>query len=85
MDRARSLHERALATYEARLGPDHPYTAKNLTNLGALLHDQGDLDAARTCHERALRIREAHLGPDHALTARSRQALAAVVADLERQ
>jgi tetratricopeptide (TPR) repeat protein len=68
---ARSLHERALAIFEARLGADHPHTARSLSDLANVLRAQGDLDGAGRLHERALRIREARLGPDHPLTADS--------------
>ena len=50
---ARPLYERALATFQARLGKDHPYTATSLSNLANVLADQGDLDAARTLYEQA--------------------------------
>jgi hypothetical protein len=36
LDRARSFHERALAIYEARLGPDHPDTERSRRNLAAV-------------------------------------------------
>jgi tetratricopeptide (TPR) repeat protein len=78
---ARTLHERALAIREARLGPDHPDTAQSLNNLANVLRDQGDLDGARTLHERALAIREARLGPDHPDTAQSLHNLALVLVD----
>jgi tetratricopeptide (TPR) repeat protein len=81
---ARTQFERALATFEARLGADHPDTARSLANLANVLYDQGDLDAARGLYERALAIREARLGADHPLTVRSRERLAAVVAALDK-
>jgi hypothetical protein len=79
----RTLHERALAIFEARLGADHPDTATSLTNLATVLYAQGNLDGARVLYERALAIYEARLGPDHPDTARSRERLAAVVTALE--
>ena len=82
---ARRLHERALAIYEARLGPDHPHTATSLNDLAVVLRDQGDLAGARGLHERALAIYEARLGRDHPDTQRGRRNLAAVVAKLENQ
>ena len=54
-----------------------------VSNLAAVLRDQGDLDAARTLHERALHIRETRLGAEHPDTQRSRRDLAAVVSALE--
>jgi tetratricopeptide (TPR) repeat protein len=76
---ARTLFERALALYEAHLGPDHPTTATSLNNLGYALQAQGDLPAARALYERALAIDEAHLGPDHPATATSLDNLATVL------
>jgi tetratricopeptide (TPR) repeat protein len=76
---ARAVFERALALYEARLGPDHPTTAASLNNLGYALQAQGDLPAARAVFERALAIDEAHLGPDHPATATSLDNLATVL------
>jgi len=68
--------------YESRLGSDHPETAWSLSNLAAVLHNQGDLPAARALLVRALAIREGSLGPGHPETVRSREALAAVIAEL---
>jgi hypothetical protein len=76
---ARTLHERALAIYKARLGPDHPDTAQSLNNLASVLHAQGDLQGARALHERALPVREARLGADHPGTAWSLNNLASVL------
>jgi tetratricopeptide (TPR) repeat protein len=76
---ARTLHERALAIYEARLGADHPETASSLNNLATVLADQGDLDGARTLYERALSIRQARLGADHHDTGHSLNNLATVL------
>lgn len=78
---ARPLAERALEMSEARLGPDHPDTARSLNNLAAVLRSHGDLDHARILHERALAIREARLGPDHPDTAWSLTNLATVLYD----
>ncbi len=41
---ARTLHQRALAIREIRLGPEHPETAWSL-NLAEVLLDQGDLQS----------------------------------------
>ena len=68
---ARSCLERALAIQEQVLGPEHPKTAKSLSDLGALLQVQGDLAGVRSCLERALAIQEQVLGPDHPETATS--------------
>jgi tetratricopeptide (TPR) repeat protein/class 3 adenylate cyclase len=66
---AREVLERALAIREARLGPDHPDTARCLRNLAIALFNHGELTTARGLFERALTIVEAHLGPDHPDTA----------------
>jgi tetratricopeptide (TPR) repeat protein len=68
---ARSLHERVLAIFEARLGADHAHTARSLSDLANVLRAQGYLDGAGRLHKRALAIREARLGADHPLTADS--------------
>jgi tetratricopeptide (TPR) repeat protein len=83
LDRAHTLHQRALTIREARLGADHPDTATSLSNLANVLYNQGDLDGARTLYQRALTILEARLGADHPDTVQSRQRLAAVVAALD--
>jgi tetratricopeptide (TPR) repeat protein len=57
--------ERALEILEGTLGPDSSDVAAPLSNLGRILHDQGDLVGARTALERALAIAQAALGPDH--------------------
>jgi tetratricopeptide (TPR) repeat protein len=68
---ARPYFERALAIFEAALGPDHPHTAQSLNNLGGLLYSMGDLAGARPYLERALAINEVTLDPDHPDTAAS--------------
>jgi tetratricopeptide (TPR) repeat protein len=37
LDRARTLHQRALAIREKRLGPDHPDTATSRQDLGRFM------------------------------------------------
>jgi tetratricopeptide (TPR) repeat protein len=66
----------ALAIHEKALGPEHPNTATNLTNLALLLKDQGDYAGARPLYERALASFEKALGPEHLYTARSLNDLA---------
>ena len=41
LDRARSLHERALAIFEARLGADHPTVTAVQEQLAAIRRDLG--------------------------------------------
>jgi tetratricopeptide (TPR) repeat protein len=80
---ARALQERALAIREARLGADHPDTARSLHGIASILGAQGDLDRARTLQERALAIYEARLGADHPDTAQSRRDLESLMAMIE--
>lgn len=63
--RAQELLERALATWERALGPDHVSVATCLDNLGVLLEERGDDRGARERYERASKIFERELGPDH--------------------
>jgi Tetratricopeptide repeat len=39
LDTARTLDERALAIFEARLGPDHPETARSRERLAAVVSE----------------------------------------------
>ena len=48
---------------EAAYGPDHPYVAIYLNNLGLALRDLGQPQDARPLYERALAIDEATYGP----------------------
>jgi tetratricopeptide (TPR) repeat protein len=61
---ARPPFERALASYEKVLGPEHPLTALSLNNLAFLLRKQGDLVGAKPLYERALAIYVSVLGPE---------------------
>ncbi len=70
------LGERALAIYEAQLGPDHPSTASSLNNLAQLYQAMGRYEEAALLSSRALTIWEAELGPDHPSTAVSLNNLA---------
>jgi tetratricopeptide (TPR) repeat protein len=74
--RARRFYERSLAICEKMLGPEHPYTATGLNNLGCLFQHQGDLVRARRFHDRALAMREKALGPEHPEIAESLNNLA---------
>jgi tetratricopeptide (TPR) repeat protein len=62
---AEPLYRRALAIYEAGLGPDHPEVAASLNNLAFLLKDTSRLGEAEPLYRRALAIVEASSGPDH--------------------
>jgi len=60
-----ALAERAVATKEKLLGPDHPELAKSLNLLGILFDIAGDHARAKLCFEQVLAIREKAFGPDH--------------------
>jgi tetratricopeptide (TPR) repeat protein len=70
LDRARyeaSLehYQRALAIYEAQLGPSHPSVAIEIGNIALTHHARGDYGKALEFHARALALQEAAFGPDH--------------------
>jgi len=75
---ARDYHQRALAIFEARLGPDHPDVATSLGNLGNVLRRLGGLAAARDYYQRTLAIFEARVGSGNPLTTTLRTELARV-------
>ncbi|MFT3764448.1 MAG: tetratricopeptide repeat-containing protein kinase family protein [Minicystis sp.] len=58
-------HRRALAIYEATLGPRDLAVGQQLHNLGRTLLDRGRNDEALAALERAISIGEERLGPDH--------------------
>lgn len=62
---AEGLLRRALASWEASLGDDHPSTARTLHSLGVCAYDGGKLAEAGEFYRRALKIRQAKLGPHH--------------------
>ena len=70
-DEARENYERALAIWEAGLGPDHPNVGSVLNNLAALVHDTGDLQGALDYHLRAAPIIRKSYPPDHPMVAMS--------------
>ncbi|MDX2176345.1 MAG: serine/threonine-protein kinase [Candidatus Sumerlaeia bacterium] len=65
-----------LGIIEATLGPEHPETARSLSDLASLLDFAGDFSAALPLSRRALEIREKALGPDDPATAESLERLA---------
>ncbi len=65
LDRARSLLERALAIFRARLGPLHPFVASVLTNLGNVALYRGTLDDAERFYRESLAIKRKALTPKH--------------------
>ena len=54
---------RALKIDERSLGPDHPFVALRLNNLGTLLQATNQLNEAEALYRRALKICEAAFGP----------------------
>jgi CHAT domain-containing protein len=59
------LAQRALASQEKALGPDHPEVATALNNLAVLYRAQGRYADAEPLYKRALAISEKALGSDH--------------------
>ena len=59
------MFERALASQERFLGPDHPEVAASATNLADVLSRTGEDDRAKRLYERAVTIWERSLGVDH--------------------
>ncbi len=80
--RAKSLHERALASDEKNLGANHPDVAVACGNLAGVLKDLGDYAGAKVLLERALASAEQSLGADHPVTAVRCSNLATVLQDL---
>jgi hypothetical protein len=70
------LLEKARATFQARLGPDHPNTLTSMSNLAVAYQDDGKLDLALPLFEETLKLRKARLGPDHPDTLTSMGSLA---------
>ncbi len=65
LDRARRLHEQALALRRERFGPGHPEVAVSLANLAALESRAENLDRAQQLYRRAYEIRRTALGERH--------------------
>jgi serine/threonine-protein kinase len=57
---AEVLHRKALATYTAILGPDHPTTAACMANLGLLLQQMGNFAEAESAQRQALEVLRQH-------------------------
>jgi CHAT domain-containing protein/Tfp pilus assembly protein PilF len=62
--KARPLLERSLSLLEQSVGPNHPWTANTLCELGVVLTNEGDYLQADAALHRALAIQEKALGPD---------------------
>ena len=67
----RPLTKGLVEVCEAQFGPDHPQTAKALTNMGSVLVTLGDTANAEPALRRAIAIQEQALGPEHPDTART--------------
>ena len=67
----RPLAEQLIDICESQFGPDHPETAKALTNLARVMLVQGGVEKAEPLLRRAIRIQEHSLDLDHADTART--------------
>jgi serine/threonine protein kinase/tetratricopeptide (TPR) repeat protein len=59
------LLEKARATRQAKLGPDHPDTLLSMNNLALGYQAAKQLDKALPLFEETLRLSKARLGPDH--------------------
>ena len=62
---AAHLCKRALALDESTLGSEHPSVARDVYDIGQILHAQGDFDGALAYIQRALEIGEKVYGPVH--------------------
>jgi tetratricopeptide (TPR) repeat protein len=76
------LHRRALAVAERVLGPEHPDTLTDMSNLAVCMETQGDAAGALPLLRRALAVAERVLGPEHPDTLRSINNLAACMQTL---
>jgi tetratricopeptide (TPR) repeat protein len=65
LEEALAHQQRALALFEAALGPDQPDLADLLHNMGTVLLRQGKWDDALTHLRRARALREQAFGPRH--------------------
>jgi serine/threonine protein kinase len=80
-EKAIALFKRALETYTARLGPDHPNTLNSMDNLATAYQAAGKLDLALPLFVEALKLTKAKLGPDHPDTLTSLNNLAGAYQD----
>jgi serine/threonine protein kinase len=68
--------QKVLATFNAKLGPDHPDTLVSMNNLAAAYQVSGQVAKAVPLYEAALEKTKAKLGPDHTATLGSMDSLA---------
>jgi eukaryotic-like serine/threonine-protein kinase len=64
-EEAAELQRRALAMFEATIGPDHPNTALAINQLAALAFDAKRYAKAAALHRRTIANWEKSLGPNH--------------------
>jgi tetratricopeptide (TPR) repeat protein/tRNA A-37 threonylcarbamoyl transferase component Bud32 len=62
------LLDKAVATQQAKLGPDHPDTLASMNNLASAHQEAGKLALALPLFVETLKLRQAKLGPDHVRT-----------------
>ena len=74
--RARALHQRAIAAWQRKLGPEHAIVARALWEFGQTLAEEGQDREAQPLFERALAIRRRTLGADHPNVAETLSSLA---------
>ncbi len=79
---AKATFERALRILEKQLGPNHPYVATAVSNLGRVHHALDSLQDAKAAFERALNINEAAFGANHPNVATDVNNLGMVLYDL---
>jgi len=70
------LLEKARATLQAKLTPEHPDTLTSMNNLAGAYQTAGKLDLALPLFEETLKLRKAKLGPEHLRTLTSMNNLA---------
>jgi serine/threonine protein kinase len=75
------VHNKALATRKAKLGPDHPDTLVSMNNLAVAYQASGQLGKAMTLLVETLEKMKAKLGPDHRETLNSMNSLAQAFRD----
>ncbi len=63
--KANGLFEKSRATYESRLGADHPLTLASMHYLAGTYLDLGKRDLATSLFEKTLKMQREKLGPSH--------------------
>ena len=81
-NRALDYYKKALEIRKARLGEEHPDTAKTYNNIALVYRDMGNSEKALEYNVKAIRIRESSLGKDNVDTATSYNNIALVYRDI---